>query len=71
MRRSIDLLVERIPLVSSLYDVIKRLIATVDRRNQEGLKSMSPVWCFSGGEGGAAILGLLPMPKPIMIGEHR
>jgi uncharacterized membrane protein len=71
VRRLIDSLVERIPLVSSLYDVTKRFIAIVDRKNQEGLKSMSPVWCFFGGEGGAAVLGLLPMPKPIMIGEHR
>ena len=31
---------------------------------------MSPVWCFFGGEGGAAVLGLLPMPKPIMIGDQ-
>jgi len=71
VRRLIDSLVERIPLVSSLYDVTKRFIAIVDRKNQEGLKSMSPVWCFFGGEGGAAVLGLLPMPKPILIGEHQ
>jgi uncharacterized membrane protein len=71
VRRSIDLLVERIPLVSTLYDVTKRFIAIVDRKNQDGLKSMSPVWCFFGGEGGAAVLGLLPMPKPILIGEHQ
>jgi uncharacterized membrane protein len=31
---------------------------------------MSPVWCFFGGEGGAAVLELLPMPKPIMIGDQ-
>jgi uncharacterized membrane protein len=71
VRRLIDSLVERIPLVSSLYDVTKRFIAIVDRKNQEGLKSMSPVWCFFGGEGGAAVLGLLPMPKPILIGQHQ
>ena len=71
VRRLIDSLVEHIPLVSSLYDVTKRFIAIVDRKNQEGLKSMSPVWCFFGGEGGAAVLGLLPMPKPILIGEHQ
>jgi uncharacterized membrane protein len=28
---------------------------------------MSPVWCFFGGDGGAAVLGLLPMPKPILV----
>jgi uncharacterized membrane protein len=71
VRRSIDLLVERIPFVSNLYDVTKRFVAIVDRKNEDGLKSMSPVWCFFGGEGGAAVLGLLPMPKPIIIGEHQ
>jgi uncharacterized membrane protein len=51
VRRLIVSLVERIPLVGSLYDVTKRFIAILDRKNQEGLKSMSPVWCFFGGEG--------------------
>ena len=71
VRRLIDSLMERIPLVSNLYDVTKRFVAIVDRKDQDGLKSMSPVWCFFGGEGGAAVLGLLPMPKPIIIGEHQ
>ena len=31
---------------------------------------MRPVWCFFGGEGGAAVLGLMPSPEPVMIGEH-
>jgi uncharacterized membrane protein len=71
VRRLIDALMERIPFVSNLYDVTKRFVAIVDRKDQEGLKSMSPVWCFFGGEGGAAVLGLLPMPRPILIGEHQ
>jgi uncharacterized membrane protein len=62
---------QRIPLVGNLYDVTKRFVAIVDRKDQDGLKSMSPVWCFFGGDGGAAVLGLLPMPKPIMIGNER
>jgi uncharacterized membrane protein len=40
----------------------------MDRKDQDGLKSMSPVWCFFGGDGGAGVLGLLPMPKPILVG---
>ena len=32
---------------------------------------MSPVWCFFGGEGGAAVLGLMPSAEPVTIGEHR
>jgi uncharacterized membrane protein len=67
VRHLIDGLMQRIPFVGNLYDVTKRFVAIMDRRDQDGLKSMSPVWCFFGGDGGAGVLGLLPMPKPIMI----
>ena len=71
VRHSIDSLMRRIPFVGNLYDLSKQFVAIMDRRGQEGLKSMSPVWCFFGGDGGAAVLGLLPMPKPILFGsEH-
>ena len=68
VRYMIDSLMQRIPFVGNLYDVTKRFVAIMDRKDQEGLKSMSPVWCFFGGDGGVGVLGLLPMPKPIMIG---
>ena len=71
VRQLIDSLMERIPLVGNLYDVTKRFVSIVDRKKEDGLKSMSPVWCFFGGEGGAAVLGLLPMPRPIVIGEQQ
>jgi uncharacterized membrane protein len=71
VRHLIDSLMQRIPFVGNLYDVTKRFVAIMDRKDQEGLKSMSPVWCCFGGDGGAAVLGLLPMPKPIMIGGER
>ena len=71
IRTLIDALMQRIPFAGNLYDVSKRFVAIMDRRDQDGLKSMSPVWCFFGGNGGAGVLGLLPMPKPIMIGGER
>lgn len=71
VRHLIDSLMQRIPFVRNLYDVTKRFVAIMDRREQDGLKSMSPVWCFFGGEGGAGVLGLLPMPRPIVIGGER
>ena len=71
VRHLINSLMQRIPFVGNLYDVTKRFVAIMDRRDQDGLKSMSPVWCFFGGDGGAGVLGLLPMPKPIMIGGER
>src|SRR6266478_7384375 len=71
VRHLIDSLMQRIPFVGNLYDVTKRFVAIMDRKDQDGLTSMSPVWFFFGGEGGAAVLGLLPMPKPIMIDDRQ
>ena len=68
---SLDWLMSRIPLVSNVYDLSKRFVAIVDRTGgEDSLKSMRPVWCFFGGEGSAAVLGLMPSPEPVVIGEH-
>jgi uncharacterized membrane protein len=67
---SFDWLMTRIPLVSNVYDLSKRFVSLVDRGDQGDLKSMRPVWCFFGGEGGAAVLGLMPSAEPVVIGEH-
>ncbi len=67
---SFDWLMTRIPLVSNVYDLSKRFVRMVDRGDKDSLKTMQPVWCFFGGEGGAAVLGLMPSPEPVMIGEH-
>ena len=66
----LDWLMMRIPLISNVYDLSKRFVAIVDRGDEDNFKSMSPVWCFFGGEGGAAVLGLAPSPEPVVIGEH-
>jgi uncharacterized membrane protein len=68
---SVDWLMMRIPLVSNVYDLSKRFVSLVDRTGgEDSLKTMQPVWCFFGGEGGAAVLGLMPSPQPVVIGEH-
>jgi uncharacterized membrane protein len=66
----IDTLLHRIPLVGNIYDLAKQVVAIVDRKDGDTLQSMRPVWCFFGGEGGAAVLALCPLPNPIMIGEE-
>jgi len=66
----LDGLLRRIPLVGNVYDLSKRFVAIVDRKDSDSLQSMRPVWCFFGGEGGAAVLALCPLPDPIMIGEE-
>lgn len=71
VQTGLDTLISRIPLVSNVYDLSKRFVAIVDRGgNKDSLQSMRPVWCFFGGEGGAAVLGLMPSPDPVKIGEH-
>jgi uncharacterized membrane protein len=67
----IDWVMRRIPLVSNVYDLTKRFVALMDRKQGDGLKSMSPVWCFFGGEGGAAVLALLPTPEVITIAGEK
>lgn len=67
---AVDWLMMRIPLVSNVYDLSKRFVSLVDRGGEDSLKTMQPVWCFFGGEGGAAVLGLMPSPEPVVIGEH-
>jgi uncharacterized membrane protein len=67
----IDWVMLRIPLVSNVYDLTKRFVGLMDRKQGDGLKSMSPVWCFFGGPGNsAAVLALLPSPDLITIGEE-
>jgi uncharacterized membrane protein len=64
----VDGLVLRIPVVGSFYQMSKRVISVVDPSDEGGIKSMTPVWCFFGGEQGAAVLALLPSSTPINLG---
>lgn len=65
---AVDRLIRRIPVVSSIYDLSSRFTSMVDRKGGGELKGMSPVWCFFGGDQGAAVLALLASPTPIKIG---
>lgn len=75
LHRAVDALVGRIPLVRSVYDVIRRFVELVAPRggagSGEGLQTMRPVWCHFGGRGGAAVLALLSTPQPIEMGGLR
>lgn len=54
---------QRIPLIGYIYDMAKRLTAIIERKDSGEFKGMRPVWCFFGGDGGAAVLALLPSPE--------
>lgn len=68
IRRLFEALIARIPLVSNVYDLSKRFTSIMDTKEGNSLKTMSPVWCFFGGEPGAAVLGLMPSATPVVIG---
>jgi uncharacterized membrane protein len=72
LRRLTDRTLRRIPLVGGVYNVADRFVGLLDQ--QQGgadIGAMSPVWCFFGGEGGTAVLGLAPSAQPIEIaGRH-
>jgi uncharacterized membrane protein len=61
--------VQRIPVVRSVYDLVKGFVDLIAQRDEEGMRSMSPVWLHFGGVGGAAVLGLLSTPEPVVMGE--
>ena len=81
VRRLIDRLMRRIPLVRSVYDVITRMVELFSRKNAEGLGSMSPVWLHFGGAPAAgvqgpegdkvAVLALLCTPEPVVMDGGR
>lgn len=61
--------VQRIPLVRGVYDLIKKFVDLLAERDEDGLRSMRPVWLHFGGVGGAAVLGLLSTPEPVRMGD--
>ena len=62
-----EALVGPIPVVGRLYGVASKFVTLLDRRDEANLDSMAAVWCFFGGEGGAAALALMPNPEPVMM----
>ena len=66
---TLEAMVARIPLISNVYDLTKRFTAIVEPKEDTSLTSMRPVWCFFGGEPGAAVLALLPTSELVKIGE--
>ena len=60
----------RIPVIGNVYNLAHRFVGMLDRKQETDLKAMKPVWCFFGGEGGTAMLALMPTSEPVMLGGH-
>jgi uncharacterized membrane protein len=75
---AINSLLLRIPVVGSVYDLMKRMVALLrthdDGGDSDGMRSMSAVWCHFGGpqaEGNSVALALLSNDKPVLINGQR
>ena len=55
-----DRVFRKVPFIGSLYDLSHRFISIFERQDGKDIKNMSPVWCFFGGQGGTAVLALMP-----------
>lgn len=67
----IESVLYRIPVVSNIYDLTKRFTSLLDKKGDTDVSNMTAVWCFFGGEPGAAVLALLPSSQPVMVGKER
>ncbi|NLX97190.1 MAG: DUF502 domain-containing protein [Rhodopirellula sp.] len=62
LQRLMDAVLQRIPLIGSVYGTSKQLVGMVDKKPDGSLKGMRAVFCHFGGTGGAGILALLVSP---------
>ncbi len=65
-----DGVMSRIPVIKTIYDSSKKIMTLFDVKDQSDMKSMSPVMCYFGGEGGTAVLALLTSKEIINIGGN-
>jgi uncharacterized membrane protein len=63
-----DSVVQRIPLVRNVYDLVRKFVELLSKRDADTAPSMSPVWLTFGGPGNVAVLGLLSSSQPVMVG---
>ncbi len=65
-RRFTNGLINRVPLVRSVYQTLSKLITMFDKQEKAEYKSMSAVMCYFGGDrNGTAVLALLTSPEAI------
>lgn len=70
LRAWLERLIARIPVVGTVYELLRRMVEMMSKRDEAGVRAMAPVWCHFGGvkpEGGALVLGLLSSPEPVTI----
>ena len=66
----VDNIMDRVPLVSKVYNALKKLVRMFELTDQPELKAMSTVMCHFGGKGGTAVLALMPSPERIRMQDR-
>jgi uncharacterized membrane protein len=69
----LNAVVQRIPVVRTIYDVLQKLVGLFSQQDDDKLKSMAPVWVYFGGkkEGTTtATLAFLSTAEPVQINGH-
>lgn len=66
--RMVEAVLQRIPLVGSIYGTSKQMVAMLDRKDADALKAMQVVLCYFGQQGGAGFLALLVSPERYRLG---
>jgi uncharacterized membrane protein len=63
IQRLLDAVLQRIPIVGSVYGTSKQIVSMLDQKDAGALKSMQVVFCYFGKEAGAGFLALLVTPE--------
>lgn len=63
---AVESVIQRVPLVRNVYDLIRKFVELITNRDKEGLNSMTPVWLRFGDQG-PAVLGLLSTAQPVLL----
>src|SRR5262245_12893549 len=63
LHRMVEAILQRIPLVGSIYGTSKQVVAMLDQKDADAIKGMQVVLCYFGQQGGAGFLALLVSPE--------
>lgn len=66
--RLVDAVLGRIPGVRQVYELVRRFVELLHKRDESATRSMTPVWLHFGGPGrGAAVLALRSTAEPVAV----
>jgi len=73
---AMNALLLRIPVVGTVYDLIKRMVGLLRAQDEkgDGMRAMGAVWCHFGGpqaEGNSMALALLGSDTPVLVNGQR